>query len=332
MTAINSNSFELKDFEVHAPPRELREGGGIGGGDSHRLTHCPSSESADSMFLYQHGKQDSYSSGYSGMSGSHSSGAGLYDATSGGDYGHDNMSGYLNDYSDIGSCIQRVARHKTLRPSAADSDVITTTNDTDTTISVVTQSSSLLESEDFVYLEKCDKLPELTSSLPWNENEVLLTLKSGRPKHMSGHITVEMMQRVSFLLQRPLIRIAKEAQTLSSGRLNICTKHEIEAAFKAVLSRDLARSCQRACAKAVTLYSMSGDTLKQSKASRCGLHLSVGKFHRWMLAAQVSTRVHEFGAIYLTACVENLLEEIVLRALAHEQLGEYVPCVYEYLY
>ena len=293
-------------MEIHAPPRELRQSAAATSGA--RLKHCLSSDSADSMF-YHHGKQDSYSSGYSRMSGSS---AGFYD-----DHVHDNMSGYLNDYSDVGSCIQRVVRHKS-RPS--ESDVIETTNDTDTTLSAVTQSSSLLEAEDYIFLEKCDKLPEMTS-LPWNENEVLMALKAGRPKHMSGHITVEMMQRVAFLLQRPLIRIAREAQKLSR-RFSICNKHEIEAAYKSVLSRDLAASCQQACAKALTLFSMSGDTLKQSKSSRCGLHLSVGKCHRWLMEAQVSVRVHEFAAIYFTACVENLLEEIVLRALAHEQLGK----------
>lgn len=280
----------------------------------------------DDRMLSQHGGQDSYSSGYSGMSESQSSGS-PYHQQQDDDDEHSVQSGYLNDYSEVGSCIRRVVRQKVVpgnsvvpagTPVTGDVDTFT---DNETSFSTFTQST-LLGGGDFIYLEKCPKLPDTSRNLPWNENDVLLVLKEGRPKHMSGHITVEMMQRISYLLQRPLIRISKEIKRLSL-RINMCTKYEVEAAFKTVLPRSVSHSCQQACSKALTLYTMSGDSLKQSKTARCGLRFSVGKFQRWMVLANVGMRIHEFSAVYLAACVENLLEEIVLRALVNENLGKY---------
>lgn len=61
---------------------------------------------------------------------------------------------------------------------------------------------------------------------------------------------------------------------------------------------------------------MSGETTKQSKSQRAGLRgLSVGKFQRWMCDAQLALCVHDQSAVYLTAIVENLLEEIVLQCM-----------------
>ena len=263
----------------------------------------------------QHRGQDSYSSGYSGMSESHSSGSPYNTRDPDSQSIH---SGYLNDYSEVGSCIRRVIRQKVLPAAAAEVEMST---DNETTFSTFTQST-LLATDDYVYLEKCPKLvQDLGRDVPWNENEVLYVLREGRTAHMSGHITVEMMQRIAFLLQRPLLRITQEAQRLSL-RLNMCTKHEIETAVKLSLSRPIAQSCQQACAKALTLYTMSGDGQKQSKSGRSGLKFSVGRFHRWLVLAGVGLRVHEFSAICLAACMENLLEEIVLRALAKEKLGK----------
>ena len=173
-----------------------------------------------------------------------------------------------------------------------------------------------------VFASSCAKLPEL-ERVPWGEQEVLNVLREGRTKHLCGHITVEMMQRLSFLLHRPLVRIAREIQRLSAS-LNKCTKHEVQTAMKITLCHALCDSCTQACHKALAVYAMSAHTHKQSKSERAALHFSVGKFHRWMVDVCIAAYVHEFAAIFLTACIENLLEEIVLTSLGNEQLGMYI--------
>jgi ankyrin repeat/BTB/POZ domain-containing protein 2 len=54
---------------------------------------------------------------------------------------------------------------------------------------------------------------------------------------------------------------------------------------------------------------------KQTKSSRAGLQLSVGRFHRWMIDARLGKFVHEYSAVYLSAGFENLLEEILLQCM-----------------
>ena len=263
---------------------------------------------------YQHNNQDSYSSGYSGMSGSgHSAAEAEVTLTeTPAHFTDDNMSGYLNDYSESGSLQERPSQNKTKRNKSHVLDVRAPSLD-----STAMTSSSFVASDS---LQWCEKLPELVS-LPWSENELLVTLKEGRPRFMSGHITVEMIQHVWHRLQRPLMRIARQAQLLSAS-LGICTRHEVDTAAKSVLSRSLWRSCQHACAKALTLFNMTGETTKQSKANRCGLRFSVGRVHRWMVEARLAWHVHELAAVCLTAILQNLAEEVVLRALKQEELGK----------
>lgn len=63
------------------------------------------------------------------------------------------------------------------------------------------------------------------------------------------------------------------------------------------------------------MFAVSGDQLKQSKASRSGLQLPVGRFLRWMSDVRLGRMIHEYAAIYLTAGIENLLEEILLQCI-----------------
>lgn len=66
------------------------------------------------------------------------------------------------------------------------------------------------------------------------------------------------------------------------------------------------------------MFAVSGDQLKQSKASRSGLQLPVGRFLRWMSDVRLGRMIHEYAAIYLTAGIENLLEEILLQCVPTE--------------
>jgi ankyrin repeat/BTB/POZ domain-containing protein 2 len=54
---------------------------------------------------------------------------------------------------------------------------------------------------------------------------------------------------------------------------------------------------------------------RESKSSRAGLNLHVGRFHRWMIDVRLGRFVHEFAAIHLTASMENLIEEILGQSL-----------------
>ncbi|XP_044297227.1 ankyrin repeat and BTB/POZ domain-containing protein BTBD11 [Varanus komodoensis] len=126
------------------------------------------------------------------------------------------------------------------------------------------------------------------------------------------------LARLSTLVSRALVRLAREAQRLSL-RFAKCTKYEVQSAMEIVLGWSLASSCTAAALGALSLYNMSssgGDRFSRGKSTRCGLTFSVGKFYRWMVDSRVAVRIHEHAAIYLTACVENLFREIYGRTLS----------------
>ena len=214
----------------------------------------------------------------------------------------DTNSGYLNDNTDIDASTCDHRRRN----------------------SVETIDTSLTVELNYSFLDKYSKLIDL-ERVPWSEPEVLNVLREGRTKEYSGHITVEIMQRLCFLLQRPLHRITREILRLSQSFCR-CGREEVTTAMKLVLSQSLSDSCLQACHKAAALYAMSGDSFRESKHARCGLRFSVGKFHRWMLDAALGSYIHEQSAIYLTACLENILEELVLLALGSQQLGKWCLC------
>lgn len=64
--------------------------------------------------------------------------------------------------------------------------------------------------------------------------------------------------------------------------------------FRIVLCPPLADSCIKACLRAAAMLAVSGDcTLKQSKSSRAGLQMQVGRFHRWMADVNLARFIHE---------------------------------------
>lgn len=182
-------------------------------------------------------------------------------------------------------------------------------NSLDTVNTVLVEDAEILECSG-----QCAKLPEL-EDVPWSLGEVASALS--RDEEMSLPTPPQdVLHRLSVLVSRALVRVAKEAQRLSL-RYAKCTKYEIQSAIKMVLSWSVSLSCISAALGALSLYNMSTDEDKFSrgKSARCGLLFNVGKFFRWMVDGRVAVRIHEHAAIYLAACMESLFREVYARVL-----------------
>ncbi|XP_068573304.1 ankyrin repeat and BTB/POZ domain-containing protein 3-A isoform X1 [Cebidichthys violaceus] len=181
-------------------------------------------------------------------------------------------------------------------------------NSLDTVNTVLAEDTEILECSG-----QCAKLTEL-EDVPWSLGEVEGALRKDEDL-MVGDPPPEVLARLSALISRALVRVAREAQRLSL-RYARCTKHEIQSAIKVVLSWTISVNCIAAALSALSLYNMStGDKFSRGKSARCGLVFSVGKFFRWMVDSRVALRIHEHAAIYLTACVESLFREVFSRVL-----------------
>ncbi|XP_022902026.1 ankyrin repeat and BTB/POZ domain-containing protein 2 isoform X2 [Onthophagus taurus] len=180
--------------------------------------------------------------------------------------------------------------------------------------SLETINTNITNADEFVWVDSHNRLVEL-QHLPWTNHCILRVLQTGRCRDHMSRVSVETIPRLSYLLQRALVRIGRETQRLASN-LGICTKHDITLSFRIVLCPPLADSCIKACLRAAAMLSMSGDcTLRQSKSSRAGLQMHVGRFHRWMTDVKLARFIHEYAAVYLCAGLENLLEEILMQCL-----------------
>ncbi|XP_078113731.1 ankyrin repeat- and BTB/POZ domain-containing protein 3-B isoform X2 [Sander vitreus] len=182
-------------------------------------------------------------------------------------------------------------------------------NSLDTVNTVLVEDAEILESTG-----QCAKLPEL-EDVPWSLGEVASALN--RDEEMTLPTPPQdVLLRLSVLVSRALVRVAKESQRLSL-RYAKCTKYEIQSAIKMVLSWSVSMSCISAALSALSLYNMSTeeDKFSRGKSVRCGLIFNVGKFFKWMVDSRVAVRIHEHAAIYLAACMESLFREVYARVL-----------------
>ncbi|XP_030386146.1 ankyrin repeat and BTB/POZ domain-containing protein 2 isoform X2 [Scaptodrosophila lebanonensis] len=178
--------------------------------------------------------------------------------------------------------------------------------------SLETVNTNVTSADEFVWVDSHNRLVELQHP-PWSQNCIMRVMRNGRCKEQAEHMAADVTPRLGYLLQRALVRIAREIQRFSAG-LGLCSKQEVAAAFKVVLCSSLADSCTKACLRAAAMFAVPGESaLKQSKSARAGLQLSVGRFYRWMTDARLGKFIHEYAAVYLCAGIENLLEEIMLQ-------------------
>ncbi|XP_073706840.1 ankyrin repeat- and BTB/POZ domain-containing protein 3-B isoform X2 [Garra rufa] len=181
-------------------------------------------------------------------------------------------------------------------------------NSLDTVNTVLAEDGETLECSGH-----CAKLPEL-EDVPWSLGEVENALNKEEELRF-GTVSADLLARLSTLVSRALVRIAREAQRLSL-RYGKCTKYEVQSAIKMILSWTISVNCIAAALSALSMYNMSTeDKFSRGKSERCGLVFSVGKFFRWMVDSRVAVRIHEHAAIYLTACMESLFREVFTRVL-----------------
>uniref|UniRef100_A0A669CYD0 Ankyrin repeat and BTB domain containing 3 n=1 Tax=Oreochromis niloticus TaxID=8128 RepID=A0A669CYD0_ORENI len=182
-------------------------------------------------------------------------------------------------------------------------------NSLDTVNTVLVEDAEILECTG-----QCAKLPEL-EDVPWSLGEVASALSKDEEMSLPTP-QQDVLHRLSVLVSRALVRVAKEAQRLSL-RYAKCTKYEIQSAIKMVLAWTVSMNCISGGLSALSLYNMSteDDKFTRGKSARCGLIFNVGKFFRWMVDSRVAVRIHEHAAIYLAACMENLFRDVYARVL-----------------
>ncbi|XP_034825710.1 ankyrin repeat and BTB/POZ domain-containing protein 2 isoform X2 [Maniola hyperantus] len=179
--------------------------------------------------------------------------------------------------------------------------------------SLDTVCTNVTSADEFVWVDSHNRLVELRY-VPWTAGEVTRALQSGRCRELAARMAPDAPPRLAYLLQRALVRIAREAQRLSQN-FGFCSKHEVAGALRIVLSTPLADSCIKGCQRAATMYATSGSAARRlGSAARARTSLAPGRFQRWMLDVRVASFVHEYAAIYLCAGMETLLEEIALIA------------------
>ena len=127
-------------------------------------------------------------------------------------------------------------------------------------------------------------------------------------------LSQEVVDRISSLLRRPLVRVGTESQRLAA-RYGRCSRHEVIVAAKLVLPPALAEQAIQAAVRAYSLYGVSAQRFAYSKSARSGLVLPAGAVHRWMLDSSVARVVSECASLYLCAVLESLAEEIYRRVV-----------------
>ncbi|KAL4721056.1 hypothetical protein ACJJTC_007009, partial [Scirpophaga incertulas] len=113
--------------------------------------------------------------------------------------------------------------------------------------SLDTVCTNVTSADEFVWVDSHNRLVELRC-VPWNASEISRALQVGRCKEITHKLAPDTPPRLAYLLQRALVRIAREAQRLSQN-FGFCSKHEVAGAFRIVLSAPLADACVKVSPK-----------------------------------------------------------------------------------
>lgn len=98
--------------------------------------------------------------------------------------------------------------------------------------------------DEFVWVDSSARLVEL-QHIPWSNHDILKVVeKSSKLRDNLERISMETVPRVSCLLQRALVRVARETQRLAKPS-GFCSKQEVSTALKVVLSPALADSSSK---------------------------------------------------------------------------------------
>lgn len=109
--------------------------------------------------------------------------------------------------------------------------------------SLETINTNVTTADEFLWVDSHNRLVEV-QQLPWSNHCVYRVLASGRTKDICQRVSMETIPRLSYLLQRALVRIAREAQRLSKN-LGICSKQEVSSALRITLCPALSDSCTK---------------------------------------------------------------------------------------
>jgi len=172
-----------------------------------------------------------------------------------------------------------------------------------------TLSTTVTSADEFVWIDSHNRLVEV-QQLPWNNEDFFKVVRNGTIRESASKISMEVIPRLSYYMQRVLVRVAREAQRLSQ-KVHKCSKYEVMSALRLVLSPQLASTSIKACLRAGAMYNISSDQTKQTKSSRAGLFLDIGKVHQWMCTVKIGKFIQEYAAVYMTAGLENILEEVL---------------------
>ena len=88
--------------------------------------------------------------------------------------------------------------------------------------------------DEFVWIDSYNRLVEL-QKLPWTHTDLCKAICQRTSMQESEVIGADLLSRLSYYLQRALVRISREAQRLTKS-IGKCGKQEISSALKIVLS------------------------------------------------------------------------------------------------
>ena len=183
-------------------------------------------------------------------------------------------------------------------------------------------NSTVTSADEFVWIDSHNRLVEL-QQIPWNTadiSQVVSKCLDINASSSNNKISADVYIRLSYYLQRVLVRLAREAQRLSKAT-GKCGTAEIGTSLKIVLSPSLATSTLRACLRSAAMFAISSDTSRQSKSQRAGLVLKVGRVQQWMCLVKVGKFIHTMAAVYLTASLETLIEELIAKCLENNHVS-----------